>query len=141
MSTTTPDLTRRNDWPEQLDALLRSRAATPFEWGQHDCCLFAADVVLALTGHDPMATLRGRYSNQREAMRLLDSLGGYEAAITRLLGPRTSSMLVTVGDQLLIHNAGRPLLAVCNGIGAVAPTPTGLLVLPVVDVICAWRIA
>ena len=38
-------LPRLRDWPERLDALLRSRAAVPFEWGRNDCCTFVADAI------------------------------------------------------------------------------------------------
>ena len=138
---THPQLSRLRDWPERFDSLLRARAHTPFAWGRNDCCIFAADVVHAITGHDPLAALRGLYAGKRDAQRLLATLGGYEAAITGVLGPRISSMQATVGDVLLITNAGRPLLAVCNGTSAVAPGPAGLLCAPVVDVLGAWRVA
>ena len=138
---THPQLTRLRDWPERLDALLRARAETPFAWGHNDCCIFAADVVQALTGHDPMRALRGLYASRRDAQRLLGTLGGFEATITGVLGPRISSMQVTVGDVLLIHNAGREMLAVCNGVSAVAPGRAGLVAVPVVDVRAAWRAA
>lgn len=134
-------LTRLRDWPERLDALLRERAATPFAWGRNDCCLFAGDVVHALTGHDPLAALRGRYASRRDALRLLATLGGYEAAITGVLGPRTDAARATVGDVLLIDNAGRPMLAVCNGTSAVAPGRHGLVTEPLAGVRAAWRVA
>lgn len=68
-------LTRLRDWPERLDALLRSRAARPFEWGRNDCCTFVADAIEAMTGRDVMESVRG-YSTALQAQRLAHERGG-----------------------------------------------------------------
>jgi hypothetical protein len=61
--------------PERLAALIEARRHTPFAWGTHDCCLFAADAVLATTGADPAAEWRGRYDSEAEALELLGARG------------------------------------------------------------------
>lgn len=50
-------------------------------WGVNDCCLFAADWVLGLTGIDPAARWRGTYRSEREAHRKIKAAGGFLAAI------------------------------------------------------------
>ena len=136
-----PLLTRLRDWPERLDALLRAHACTPFTWGRHDCCTFAADAVRAVTGVDVMGSLRGQYSTAAGARRLTSELGGLNAAVTRLLGTPIAPTGATVGDVLLLAQDARELLAVCNGTAAIAPGRTGLQTIAAPQVLAAWRIA
>jgi len=46
----------------------------PFKWGQHDCCLFSANVVKELTDYDYAKEFRGKYSNKKEAFNLVKTL-------------------------------------------------------------------
>lgn len=46
-----------------------------FEWGVHDCVVWPADCVLAITGFDPAATARGAYSDEESALAYLAKLG------------------------------------------------------------------
>ncbi len=55
---------------------LRERAHAPFEWGKHDCALFAADGVEAITGVDIAADFRGKYFDEAGAMALIQSVTG-----------------------------------------------------------------
>ena len=48
----TRSLTRLPDWQLRLDALVRERRGQAFAWGARDCCLWGADVVLAVTGRE-----------------------------------------------------------------------------------------
>jgi hypothetical protein len=61
--------------------LLRPRA---WEWGRVDCCATACEVFGALTGIDPMAHLRGRYSDLRGAAQIIKDHGGFEAMFDAL---------------------------------------------------------
>lgn len=74
---------RLNDWPSHLDAFLASRRLAPFAWGDNDCVLFAADAVLALTGVDPCAKIRGKYKTARGAASALRKHGGMIAAVEK----------------------------------------------------------
>ena len=58
---------RLEQWPKLLAAFIVSRRAMPFEWGKNDCGLFAADAILAMTGVDLAAEIRGTYSTEAEA--------------------------------------------------------------------------
>jgi len=51
-------VSRPPDWPERLLAALAAARDRPFRWGEHDCCLFAADLIEAVTGVDPAAAFR-----------------------------------------------------------------------------------
>ena len=67
---------RYQDWPERLHKIVTESHAKPFAWGQHDCCLFAANVVMELTGIDPAAELRGAYFSSIAAAKILKDRGG-----------------------------------------------------------------
>lgn len=67
-------MTRAPDWRARLAALVEQRRAAPFVWGAHDCCLWASDAVLAMTGLDVAAPLRG-YINRFGALRSLRRAG------------------------------------------------------------------
>lgn len=58
------------DWENRLTETVAEWKAIPFRWDR-DCGRFAAAVVIAQTGIDPLHELRSQYSTKREAMRLL----------------------------------------------------------------------
>ena len=102
---------RLPDWQLRFADLVHERMSAPFVWGRHDCCLWAADVVLALTGLDPAAALRCQYSNERGALRLVSQLGGLPQIASAALGEPRKASYATVGDVLLITHTGRTTLA------------------------------
>jgi len=118
--------TRLPDWSTRLQAIVALRLSTPFAWGAHDCVLFAADCVRAVTGVDPAAGMRGRYVTERQARRLLRQRGGLARLAAAHLGPEVSPLLAQRGDIGLCEHEGRVLLAVCNGDHWLAPGPQGL---------------
>lgn len=70
-------LKRQKHWATRAyHSFLMERAKTPFAWGVHDCALFAADGVLAVTGTDIAADFRGKYSDQAGAFALIKQLTG-----------------------------------------------------------------
>lgn len=127
-------------WQERLDALIASRMAEPFAWGTHDCCLFAADAVLAQTDADPAAGLRGTYSDARGALELLTALGGLSMVAARA-GEPVPALLAQVGDIGLVAHDGRELLGVCAGPVWLVPAEQGLAALPIDSATSAWRVA
>lgn len=139
MTTHNPQHATPCAWRGRFDALVQQRMATPFAWGVHDCCLWAADCVLATTGHDPAAPFRGRYSTAAGALALLDELGGLHA-VGAMAGPQCPPRASAVGDVGLVQHAGRDLLAVCIGAGWLAPAAAGLALLPLEAATHAWRV-
>ena len=63
-----------HDTRQAADALIAERRLMPFARGTNDCCMFAADAVLAMTGRDLAADWRGTYSDDRGALHV-DGLG------------------------------------------------------------------
>jgi hypothetical protein len=68
-------LKRQIDWAASAyhDFLL-SRAQAPFEWGENDCALFAADGIKAMTGVDIAEEFRGKYADKAGAMDLIETV-------------------------------------------------------------------
>jgi hypothetical protein len=106
-------ITRFQDWQSRLDAILRETAARELEYGQLDCCMFSANVVLAITGHDPAHDLRGRYDSERAAYALMkDKFGGYIEKTVAALAKRSGFEEIPVlmaqrGDVVLVHSSLR----------------------------------
>jgi len=77
------------NWPTLLHKFLAERMNTPFVWGKHDCCLFACDAVLAMTGEDLAGDFRGKYDSALSAVRTMQAFTAENAEsaekITRLL--------------------------------------------------------
>lgn len=66
---------------DYLEACCRRR----WEWGAHDCTLFAADWVRIVTGLDPASDWRGRYADADQCRARLMSAGGLEAVVNRAM--------------------------------------------------------
>lgn len=126
------------DWPERLAAFIESRRETPFEYGTNDCCLFAADAVLALTGVDFAAEYRGKYSTKLGAARLLTKVGGTLGIADEKLEPLPLA-LAGRGDIVLVPTDEGDALAVCVGPSAAAPTERGLTFVPRTVFKRAWK--
>ena len=129
-----------SDWRPTFEALVASRMRTPFRWGVHDCCMWAADAVLALSGIDPAADLRGAYCDEAGARRLLESLGGLEAVGARGGQPQ-SPLLSIAGDVGIVTDGERHMLGVCAGHVWLVAARRGLAVLPLNAVSASWRVA
>jgi hypothetical protein len=112
-------MTRSPGWERLLQEYLDARRDTPFAWGTHDCCTFAAGAVEAMTGTDPMAHFRGQYRSAAGSVRALRTIGSgtLEATLDDLLGFSVPASLARRGD--LVLSGGN--LGVCIG-------PTALFV-------------
>lgn len=125
-----------------LGAFLEGVAAERFDDGRRDCGLTDADWVLAATGVDPAAHLRGRYSNAFGRERLLRRLGGLEAVMTDCAAraglPDTASP--RRGDVGLIEAGSRQMAGICMGERWAVQSRDGLAALRPDRVLRAWRV-
>ena len=138
----THDATRTapHTWRGRFDALVSARMHTPFAWGEHDCCLWAADCVRTITGTDPAADVRGTYQTALEAARVLQATGGL-AACGQRAGAPIAPLCARVGDVGIVNDGQRDALAVCSGDVWLVVTATGLGALPISAAWAAWRVA
>ncbi|ETR75072.1 hypothetical protein X566_20180 [Afipia sp. P52-10] len=61
---------RLKSWPDALQSAIDTHRDLPFEYGLSDCFRLPMDCVLAMTGSDPLAHLRG-YENEIGAAKVL----------------------------------------------------------------------
>lgn len=73
--TETTKKTRLRGWELALADVVANHGGMAFEWGRSDCLTLVADVSLALTGNDPLAASRGRYTTALGAKRLMGKAG------------------------------------------------------------------
>ena len=133
-------MARLPDWEERLHDYLTSCADRPFVYGEHDCALFSAGAVIAVTGEDPAAAYRGRYRSAAGSVRALRVHGAGTLETTLAAGfPDRASAFAHRGDLALVERDTGPSVGVVIGADALfvgeedgAP---GLVRLPRAD----WR--
>ena len=117
--------------------------AQSFIWGEHDCCTFVCDALLAATGSDPMAHLRGTYKNEIEAKSALGGLRFVGGVID--LAHRGGFLEVEFpyadADFGIVTTNRGPALALCFDGKFVARAETGIVQLPARCGAIAWSIA
>lgn len=115
-----------------MNAVLNANQTRLIDYGNWDCCIMAADVVLAVSGVDHMADFRGRYTSLREAVGLIRELGHsslLEATAARL-GDPINPLEAWRGD-IVHHNSN---LGVCVGPTATFITEHGQGRVPMSDI-------
>lgn len=141
---------RKESWPEDLAAFIETRRFRAFEWGVHDCTLFAADAINVVVGIDPASAYRGQYDSALSGMAILNGLGGIEEAFKRsayengfvpvAVGFAHQGDIVLCDDTGLNDDSG-PALGVCLGVMSAFVGPNGLVFLPTLKSCrLAWRI-
>lgn len=106
----------------------------PFEWGVNDCVLFAARWAQLRTGTDYLADVP-RWHGKREALRLLQQMGGIEAVLDARL-PRIAPNEARDGDLALYGSS----LCIVSGPHLVGPSETGLVFVSRMETACAWSL-
>jgi len=136
-------MARLQDWQPRLMAAVREGARTPFAWGEHDCCMFAAACVDAMCGGDLKGAIRGllSYTDEIGAYRAIVKAGGLDYLVTTFIGnPLPNPRYAQPGDVVLLVNEGRDVLGIVVGHAAIAAAPSGVVTLSLADVRAAWSI-
>jgi len=122
----------RSDWRVRLGAYLAAEARRPFEYGTSDCALFAAGAVKTMTGSDPSAAYRGRYTTLRGGLRILrqDGFRDHVERAAALLS-EVAPQRMQVGDIAVVETADGPSLGVVQGEWVAVRTMNGLGFVPV----------
>lgn len=128
---------RQAGWRGRLGAVISAAAARNFEVGQHDCAIFTADCVLAITGVDLAAEWRGKYQTYRQGLTLMRDCGyqNPKALVAAHFDAIHPSEMVP-GDLCFMRSAG----GVFQGQVAYVLTPTGLGAIPAAQVTQAFRV-
>lgn len=117
-------MSRLRDHLTHLNRVVEDNRLRHHAYGDWDCCVLAADAVLAVTGVDHMEAFRGRYSDLRGAVALLRELGHGTLCDTTafMLGEPISPLRAWRGD--IVHHESN--LGVCMGANACFITDWGL---------------
>lgn len=134
---------RISNWPRALADFVDSRRNEPFLWGKHDCCLFAADAALAITGIDAAAHLRGTYDSAMSAMRIINLNTDLETLIDRCCSgvgfEHTKLKFAMRGDVVMIGDE-RPWAGVVMGDIVAGPGEHGVVFASIGKAVKAWRV-
>ena len=152
---------RLPDWEPRLIQWLQKAAVTPFQWGEFDCALAAADALEAQTGHNFAGSWRGQYSTAAGSLKQLLKRGYrdvYEALGDALQVEAVEPHCLQRGDIAGVDlGDGRTENCSCvsststvrgsRSLGVVwsgsvwLPEPDGLRAFPMSLVECGWRLS
>jgi hypothetical protein len=109
---------RLPSWRSALHAYLHDVWRKPLVWGEHDCALFSAGGVQAMTGEDFGAPYRGRYKTLAGGLRLLKKRGfDSHADLAASLLEEIHPSMAQVGDLVAVKvdDAGLYALGIVQG--------------------------
>ncbi len=69
------ELKRYLDWPVRLNEYIIASEKKKFEHGTHDCVIFAAGAIEAMTGENPMLEFRDQYDDWNDSEEGLNEAG------------------------------------------------------------------
>jgi hypothetical protein len=124
---------RLPDWKARLTEYVATCARTPYALGQHDCALFAAGAVEAVSGVDPAAAWRGRYQTKEGGLRVLKRAGVTDhIAATAAALPEIAPAFAAAGDVACVMDeaSGGLALGVVQGELVYVLRPDGLGLVP-----------
>ncbi|MCO4316350.1 hypothetical protein M8997_004075 [Phyllobacterium sp. 21LDTY02-6] len=109
---------RYSFWRPALAEYIDASMQKPFQWSEHDCALFAAGAVEAMTGEDFAAPYRGKYKSLKGGLGLLKRKGfANHAELAASLLEEIPISLASVGDiaAVKVSTGGFYALGVVNG--------------------------
>lgn len=139
---------RLPDWDARLDDYLRRASQSSFQPGVHDCALFAAGALAAMTGLDHARDLRGRYTTLIEGRRLLRAAMGSSSlcrVIEQCLGLSVHDGWAQArrGDLALVRDSsGQRTLGIVDlsGERVALAGNEGLVFMPLSAIVKAWKV-
>lgn len=107
----------KSHWQELLHNYLLRRQNEAFKWGAMDCCLFACDAMLELTGVDLAADFRGEYDSLLTAVK----------AMKRFTAGDTEDLVEAVAEKIALQHAIEevPILMAQRGDVVLLDSPLG----------------
>lgn len=134
-------LQRTADWRVRLRDYVLGKMGEPFRPGRHDCALFAAGAVEAMTGRDLAAEWRGKYRTLKRGESLLRERGFEDHEdVCRALLPEVAPAFAQVGDVAVIEIDGGVALGVVQGEVVYCLHPGGAAIVPRARMVRAYRV-
>jgi hypothetical protein len=122
-----------------LAEYVEAARSTPFEWGTHDCALWAARWVRLCTGNDYVSDWEGYYRTERGAKIRMTRKGfSGVAAIASAHLPEKPVPLARRGD-LVLHPITESL-GVCSGMRSHFAGESGLVTIDTLACVRAWGV-
>lgn len=132
-------MTRITGWAQALSESISNWQNRQFNWATSDCCQFAAEVVLAISGIDYRDRFP-KYESRDEAEKILNELGGIEALASSVLGERKHPSAAKRGDVVACDFGDGLALGICLGVESCAPGIKGLVYRKTLKSVAAWSI-
>jgi hypothetical protein len=128
---------KKENWPSILFEEIEKARTAPFSWSQHNCAIWCADVVLAMTGTDYAAPFRARVKTEKSARRFLKT-----KSLKALVSEQLQEIPVKMaqrGDVVLMIQNEIEILGICLGEHAAFINKQGLAFFPIDSMTNAWR--
>jgi hypothetical protein len=134
---------RPENWPGLFYAYLSEVAQREFEWGRHDCVLFASGWLERLGYEEVLAGLPA-WVSALSAARAMRGAGRFDETVSermKLLGcPQILTAYAQRGDMALVKEGrGRHALGIVDGNKVACPAQLGLVMLPLNSALAVWR--
>ena len=121
---------RLPDWRTRLIEYLAQSARAAFVPGTHDCALFLAGGVAAMTDRDYASDFRGKYDTTRAGLKLIKAAGFEDhIALARHHLRQKSVAFANEGDGAVVPGAV-PALGIVQGAGVYVLREDGLGIEP-----------
>ncbi len=135
-------LAKTDGWQGRLITYVAGITYQPFVEGQHDCALFAAGAVQAMTGQDLAARWRGTYATTAKGLAALKR-AGFADHITLVAAhfAEINARDAMPGDIAVIEGPLGLALGVVQGAGVYALIDRGVGIVPVAHILRAFRVA
>jgi hypothetical protein len=130
---------RKENWPSILTEQIKAARLRPFSWGQHDCALFAASVINAMTGSELGKEFIGKYKTAAGAKKIIDKFGGIEAMANKYF-EEVPVYFCQRGDLVMTQRNGQLTLGICVGENCAFPGIEKLEYLKLSECTKAWRV-
>lgn len=138
---------RTKTWKNDFIEYIHANTNTVFEFGKHDCCLTACNLLQRVTGIDPADSFRETYNGPVEMFTTLKKHGGVEKIADKICAEygwkEIPPLFASKGDLVMIEaGSERHALGVVdlNGKEIICAGPIGLSRKPLSDAVKAWRI-
>ncbi|GEA12675.1 hypothetical protein [Alteromonas sp. KUL49] len=133
---------RLPNWDIELAEYIESVANAPFAWGEHDCCLFAANAAKLITGIDFAQRFRGKYSTELGAARALKRYGQGDLfnTLCDIFGEPCPILTLQRGDIALVCDGERHGVALYYSEKFLNANIDGLKAVERSSVVACWRV-
>lgn len=124
-----------------MHSYLADCARRPFRPGKHDCALFVAGAVDAMTGVDPAAEWRDQYRSLKRGREILAEAGVtdmVEIAAARF--PEIEPIFAQEGDVAVVDGDDGPAFGLVQGPMIYVLRPDGMGFVPLTDAKRAFRV-